>query len=251
MVTHRDSGRSAQLQAQVGQAPAERDHLHRRHGCVESLVARFDASALDGLLQCVGSENAEADRNARSQRNRRHPLGDFRRDVVEVRRATAHHRTDSYDGIVFVALGEPGTDHRDFPGAGHTHDAHIAPLCPVPQQCVDGALNQAVDFLLDHDLAAGDYPTATEVSSYWHQFGFPLGYTSDMLEALEVLLQAGVPADHPRLQAALSLVLHKQDEQGRWALEHPLSKTWTSFGPKNKPSKWVTLRALRVLKQTP
>lgn len=72
-----------------------------------------------------------------------------------------------------------------------------------------------------------------------------------MLEALEVLLQTGVPADRPRLQAALSLVLRKQDRQGRWALEHPLSKAWTSFGPKNKPSKWVTLRALRVLKQTP
>jgi hypothetical protein len=80
-----------------------------------------------------------------------------------------------------------------------------------------------------------------------NDFGFPLGYTSDMLEAQEVLLQAGVPADHPRLQAALSLVLRKQNNQGRWALKHPLSKAWTSFGSKNKPSKWVTLR---VLKQT-
>lgn len=118
----------------------------------------------------------------------------------------------------------------------------------IPEE--EAALDRAVDFLLAHDLAAGDYPTATETSPLWHEFGFPLGYTSDVLEALEVLLQAGVPADHPRLGAALSLVLAKQDDQGRWALEYTPGKTWASFGPKNKPNKWITLRALRVLEQT-
>jgi hypothetical protein len=110
-------------------------------------------------------------------------------------------------------------------------------------------IRQAVDFLLAHDLAAGDYPTATRPSPLWKKFGFPLGYTSDVLEALEVLLQAGVPADGSRLQTALSVVLAKQNDQGRWPLEHIPGKTWASFGPKNEPNKWVTLRALRVLKQ--
>lgn len=111
------------------------------------------------------------------------------------------------------------------------------------------AVQQTVGFLLAHDLADGDYPTATEPSPLWHKFGFPLGYTSDVLEALEVLLQAGVPADHPRLQAALSLVLAKQDDRGRWVLEYTPGKTWASFGPIGKPSRWVTLRAVRVLKR--
>ena len=110
------------------------------------------------------------------------------------------------------------------------------------------AIGQAVDFLLAHDLVGGNYPTATGPSALWHKFGFPLSYTSDVLEALEVLFQAGVPADHPRLQDARSLVLSKQDAQARWPLEHTPGKTWASFGPKGKPNKWVTLRALRVLK---
>jgi hypothetical protein len=110
-------------------------------------------------------------------------------------------------------------------------------------------MRQAADFLLAHDLAAGDYPTATRPSPLWHKFSFPLGFTSDVLEALEVLLQAGIPADGSRLQTALSAVLAKQNDQGRWLLEHMPGKTWASFGSKNEPNKWVTLRALRVLKQ--
>jgi len=109
-------------------------------------------------------------------------------------------------------------------------------------------IQQAVNFLLTDDLIDGDYPTATEPSPLWHKFGFPLGYTSDMLEALAVLLQAGVSPDHPHLQAARRLVLAKQDMQARWSLEYTPDRTWTSIGPKGRPSKWVTLRALRVLK---
>lgn len=110
------------------------------------------------------------------------------------------------------------------------------------------AIRQTVGLLLTHDLVDGSYPTATEPSPLWHKFGFPLGYTSDVLEALDVLLRSGLPADHPRLQAALSLVLAKQDDQGQWSLEYTPGKTWAFFGPTGKPDKWVTLRALRVLR---
>jgi hypothetical protein len=55
--------------------------------------------------------------------------------------------------------------------------------------------------------------------------------------------------DDPRLANALQLVLIKQDAQGRWKLENALSgKMWANIEQKGRPSKWVTLRALRVLK---
>jgi hypothetical protein len=108
------------------------------------------------------------------------------------------------------------------------------------------AVQGAVDFLLAYDLVAGDYPSATGPGPLWRKFGFPLGYTSDVLEALETLLRAGVPAG--RLGDALSLVLDKQDAQGRWRLEYAPGETWASFGAVDQPDKWVTLRALRVLK---
>jgi hypothetical protein len=64
-----------------------------------------------------------------------------------------------------------------------------------------------------------------------------------------VLTALGYGAD-PRLANALDLLLRKQDEQGRWRLEYTYNgKTWIDLEEKGRPSKWVTLRALRVLKR--
>jgi hypothetical protein len=51
------------------------------------------------------------------------------------------------------------------------------------------------------------------------------------------------------LAAVIETVRSKQDEMGRWALEHTPSNTWARFGTVGRPNKWVTLRALRVLNQ--
>jgi hypothetical protein len=51
------------------------------------------------------------------------------------------------------------------------------------------------------------------------------------------------------LAQALNIIRQKQDAQGRWLLEYDYAgKTWCEFGAKREPNKWVTLRALRVLK---
>ena len=53
-----------------------------------------------------------------------------------------------------------------------------------------------------------------------------------------------------RIASAVEFVVSKQDEQGRWKLEQTLNgKMWVDIEEKGKPSKWVTLRALRVLKK--
>ena len=52
-----------------------------------------------------------------------------------------------------------------------------------------------------------------------------------------------------RLAHTLKIVREKRDAQGRWLLEYDYTgKTWGDFGVKKQPNKWVTLRALRVLK---
>ena len=52
-----------------------------------------------------------------------------------------------------------------------------------------------------------------------------------------------------RLARALQVVRDKRDGEGRWPLEYEYAgKTWVDFGEKRAPNKWVTLRALRVLK---
>lgn len=63
-----------------------------------------------------------------------------------------------------------------------------------------------------------------------------------------MLVSLGYGSD-PRLAQARRLILSKEDGQGRWLLERSLNgKMWVDLEQKSKPSKWVTLRALRVLK---
>lgn len=53
-----------------------------------------------------------------------------------------------------------------------------------------------------------------------------------------------------RLRDALETVVEKQDDQGRWLLEMGFNgRMQTNMEARGKPSKWVTLNALRVLKR--
>jgi hypothetical protein len=119
-----------------------------------------------------------------------------------------------------------------------------------PQQrtpAVNQALQAGVGFLLGHDLATADYPYTERVNRSWFKFGFPLSYRSDVLETADALAQLGYGAN-PRLANARQLILSKQDERGRWTMETSLNgKMWVDIEEKNRPSKWVTLRAMRVL----
>jgi len=113
---------------------------------------------------------------------------------------------------------------------------------------IQRAVEAGVEFMFSHDLARADYPYQERINSNWFKFGYPLSYTSDILEALETLAGLGHARD-PRLANAVEFTLSKQDGQGRWKLEHTLNgKMWADIEQKGKPSKWVTLRALRVLK---
>ena len=71
---------------------------------------------------------------------------------------------------------------------------------------------------------------------------------TDLLQNVEALVRLGYGED-PRLAGALKIIRDKQDDQGRWALEYDYTgKMWVDFGAKKQPNKWVTLRALGVLK---
>jgi hypothetical protein len=112
------------------------------------------------------------------------------------------------------------------------------------------AIQHGVDFLLNTDPATADYPTgfSDKPSQNWWKFGFPIFYVTDLLQNIEALVKLGYGND-PRLANALAIIHEKQDDKGRWPLEYDYTgKTWVDFGAKKQPNKWVTLRALRVLK---
>jgi len=115
---------------------------------------------------------------------------------------------------------------------------------------IESAIQQGVDFLFSVNPAEATYPSgfADKPSGNWWKFGFPVFYVTDILQIVEALVGLG-DRDDPRLANALNLIREKQDENGRWPLEYSYTgKTWIDFGKKKEPNKWVTLRALRVLK---
>jgi hypothetical protein len=112
------------------------------------------------------------------------------------------------------------------------------------------AIQRGVDFLLSVDPAEATYPAGygTRPSQNWWKFGFPMFYVTDLLQLVEALVALGYGDDH-RLSRALAIIREKQDGNGRWALGYDYTgKTWVDFGAKKQPNKWVTLRALRVLR---
>jgi len=96
------------------------------------------------------------------------------------------------------------------------------------------------------NLVPGD--PAYKPSGNWWKFGFPVFYNTDLLQVAEALTGLGC-ADDQRVQPLLAYIASKRDGEGRWALEYDYAdKTWGRYGEKRQPNKWVTLRALRVLR---
>jgi len=114
---------------------------------------------------------------------------------------------------------------------------------------LERAIQVGVEFLLSRDPVKADYPYSVRVSSTWFKLGFPLSYWSDVLETTSVLVDLGYAQD-PRLENAFQFILVKQDEDGRWKMENTMNRMWVEIEKKGGPSKWLTLRALRVLKGT-
>lgn len=82
----------------------------------------------------------------------------------------------------------------------------------------------------------------------WTRFAFPTWWHYDVLRGLDYLRSAGVAPDE-RVAGAVGLVASKHDGQGRW----PLDAQYPGVMPvemnegEDRPSRWITLRALRVL----
>jgi hypothetical protein len=82
----------------------------------------------------------------------------------------------------------------------------------------------------------------------WKRFGFPLFYQTDVLEILDTLTRLGVR--DPRMKPSIDLVLDAQQRDGAWLLKDTFNgKMIVDIEEKHRPSKWITLRAMRVLKR--
>ena len=91
--------------------------------------------------------------------------------------------------------------------------------------------------------------TGEVVDPAWLQFSFPTRWHYDALRGLEYFRTAGDRPD-PRIDEAIELVREKQQPDGTWLLEntHPGAVHFALEDGDGRPSRWNTLRALRVLR---
>lgn len=138
-------------------------------------------------------------------------------------------------------------------GWGATKAVLALARVPVDQRtpAVQRALDAGVDFLLSVDPATARYPMGwgnTDPSGKWFKLGFPSGYVADILQVMEGVCEAGHGAD-PRLANAVEWLLGQQDASGRFPNQNRYTgKMHIDIDRGRGPSRWVTLRAARVLK---
>lgn len=152
--------------------------------------------------------------------------------------------------------------------------------CEAPNGSTRSSFNTTIcvlEALLEHELATGGSPAISQArlrgqeyllerrlfrrrstgeviecdrkgGAVWTNFAFPTWWHYDVLRALDYLRSAGVTPDE-RLAETIDLVASKRNADGRW----PLETRYAGVMPvemdesEGQPSRWNTLRALRVL----
>jgi hypothetical protein len=153
--------------------------------------------------------------------------------------------------------------------------------CEAPNGSMRSSFNTTIcvlEALLEYELATGGSTTVTEArlrgqeyllerrlfrrkstgevierdrkgNTVWAHFAFPTWWHYDLLRGLEYLRRAGVAPDE-RVAEAIDLVASKRTGDGWWLLDmqYPGTMPVEIDEGEGRPSKWNTLRALRVLK---
>jgi hypothetical protein len=124
---------------------------------------------------------------------------------------------------------------------------------PVPD--VTAARRRGQEYLLERRLfrsrSSGEviaFDRKLQRPAAWTQCSFPTRWQYDILWGLDYLRRAGFAPDE-RVAEAVDLLARKRDEHGRWPLENPHAGVahFDLEGAAGEPSRWNTLRALRVL----
>ncbi len=165
---------------------------------------------------------------------------------------TKYQRFD--DGVKEPPRGWPYDKYEKCWGRHTCHMGVVKALkalAAIPEgrrtRAVNATLREGAEYLLMHRVFKRSHDLGRISRPEWLHFGFPTMYNTDILEILGIL--AGLGYRDERMQDAMDVVHSKQDEQGRWAQEDIYSGRYlVRIEKKGKPSKWVTLNALRVLK---
>jgi hypothetical protein len=111
---------------------------------------------------------------------------------------------------------------------------------------ITAARRRAEEYLLERRMLRR-LSTGELADAAWTLFSFPNRWYFDALRGLDYF-RASALAPDPRLDEAIDLVENKRGSDGRWLLEHTHpGKVHFEMEQEGEPSRWVTLRAMRVL----
>jgi len=138
-----------------------------------------------------------------------------------------------------------------------THSCFYGTICPleafaeIPEgkrlPAVQEAVARGAEFLLMHRLYRADHHDFRVINPHWLKLAFPWFYGYSILRGLWVLTKLG--CRDKRMEDALAVLREKQTSEGKWVVEStPYGRMQANLEKKGQPSKWVTLKALQVLK---
>jgi hypothetical protein len=166
---------------------------------------------------------------------------------------SAWQRADDAEGD-----GPTGGMYDRYKNCFGSHTCHMGAakalkaLAAIPPEKRSGKteekINQLAEYFLKHHLYKKSHNLDEISRPGWLKLGFPLMYQTDILELLGIFAELGIK--DKRLCSAVDILKSKQGEDRRWKLESTSNgKMLVTIEKKGEPSKWITLRALKVLKE--
>ena len=168
------------------------------------------------------------------------------------------HRIDELANFLFTQqMADGGWNCQSFRDATHSSfHTTISVLeglweyektTPCQSAKIKESRDQAVEFLLQHRLYKSD-KTGKTVDEKMTRFAFPPRWRYDVMRALDFLQEIKAHKDK-RFKEAIDLLIKKRTKEGYWRLQGKHSgRVFFDMEIPGGPSRWNTLRALRILK---
>ena len=126
-------------------------------------------------------------------------------------------------------------------------------MTAIPEQDrspeIKAFIKKGIDFVLLHRVYKKSRAYDEPIRKDYELLAFPLTYQDDILQILETLLFFNIR--DRAIDATIEFILSKRTDSGRWRLEKTVSSSssYAEFERKGKESKWITYRAINVLKK--
>jgi len=151
-----------------------------------------------------------------------------------------------------------------FPSDKGTLDSWeaLAAYAVLPKEKRTKGINRSIERGVEFYLQRKLFDDGEKKYGPWFRFHYPVHYYYDILVGLDFVTKLGY-ADDRRLRPALKILNDKRRRDGTWRLDkvHPDRGAGAGYDPNlkhlkpfaleeaGKPSKWITLTALRILKR--